>query len=70
MSSAQQELADRLWWHGYFVRAGRLTGVQKPKQSIAKANFAPRDEWHQKEDSIRDNKQDVVPLAHLKMYVC
>ena len=40
MSSEQQpEPAERRWWHGYFVRAGRLGGLRKVKKDTARVRL-------------------------------
>ena len=35
-SSAQQAADELTWWHGYFMRAGRLGAIRRVKPSEAK----------------------------------
>ena len=38
-SEQQQDPAERRWWHGYFVRAGRLGGLRKVKKDTARVSL-------------------------------
>ena len=39
VSSAPQDPAERRWWHGYFVRAGRLAGLKQLTPPATKARL-------------------------------
>ncbi len=38
-SEQQPDPAERRWWHGYFVRAGRLGGLRKVKKDTARVRL-------------------------------
>ena len=46
-SSAQQQADEQSWWHGYFMRAGRLGAIRRVKPSEAKVQSALRTEIFQ-----------------------
>ena len=44
-TSAQRQADEQSWWHGYFVRAGRLGAIRRVKPSEAKVRGAPPYCW-------------------------